>query len=170
MGGRIYHPRLRRFLTADPIVAVPAGQGLNAYSYVMGMPTGFTDPTGWVGEETEPASEPNPPRVMTNEEGEQELTWWATTSPTGDAPANETAGAGAAGVAQASDTEVAGPSRAGRVRGRRRGRQTRALRVGLAGFLHRSEGSGDTRDVHQPTQIGAGLGQRRHHDRRAGIA
>ncbi|MFO0711889.1 MAG: hypothetical protein U0353_18695 [Sandaracinus sp.] len=30
MGGRIYSPRLRRFLTADPIVATPFGQGLNA--------------------------------------------------------------------------------------------------------------------------------------------
>ena len=111
MGGRIYHPRLRRFLTADPIVALPAGQGLNAYSYVMGMPTGFTDPTGWVGEETQPASEPNPPRMMTNEEGEQELTWWSSTGPATDTPAAETDGAGAAGAAQATDTEVAGPSR-----------------------------------------------------------
>ncbi|MFO0711881.1 MAG: RHS repeat-associated core domain-containing protein [Sandaracinus sp.] len=44
MGGRIYSPRLRRFLTADPIVASPFGQGLNAYSYVRGNPLNPTHP------------------------------------------------------------------------------------------------------------------------------
>ena len=56
MSGRIYSPRLRRFLSADPIVAVPYGQGLNAYSYVMGDPMNWTDPTGWYREQ--PGYEP----------------------------------------------------------------------------------------------------------------
>ncbi len=51
MSGRIYSPRLRRFLSADPIVAVPYGQGLNAYTYVMGDPMNWTDPTGWYREQ-----------------------------------------------------------------------------------------------------------------------
>lgn len=108
MGGRIYHPRLRRFLTADPIVAVPAGQGLNAYSYVMGMPTGFTDPTGWqlVPSDYRPGPNGEQVTIVAGSTGAG-----GSTEPAGDSPAAETAGAGAAGVTQATDTEVAGPSR-----------------------------------------------------------
>lgn len=47
MGGRVYMPRLRRFLTADPVVTEPVGQGLNAYSYVQGDPINWADPSGW---------------------------------------------------------------------------------------------------------------------------
>jgi RHS repeat-associated protein len=47
MQGRIYSPRLRRFLTPDPVVATPRGQGLNRYSYVLNAPMDFTDPTGF---------------------------------------------------------------------------------------------------------------------------
>ena len=47
MGGRLYDPRLGRFLSPDPIVSEPfSGQGWNLYSYVGNSPTSRTDPTG----------------------------------------------------------------------------------------------------------------------------
>ena len=48
MGGRLYDPRLGRFLSPDPIVSEPlSGQGWNLYSYVGNSPTSRTDPTGY---------------------------------------------------------------------------------------------------------------------------
>lgn len=49
MGGRIYDPRLRRFLTGDPMPTSSA-QGLNRYSYVHNQPFDLTDPSGWQAE------------------------------------------------------------------------------------------------------------------------
>lgn len=46
MQGRIYHPRLRRFLSADPL-STGAGQGLNRYSYVRNSPLALVDPSGF---------------------------------------------------------------------------------------------------------------------------
>lgn len=55
MRGRIYDPRLGRFLTTDPLVSLPSfGQSYNRYSYVFNNPLGFVDPTGLVGEEVAP--------------------------------------------------------------------------------------------------------------------
>ena len=49
MNGRIYDPRIARFVSADPIVQAPDnGQSWNRYSYVWNSPTNFTDPTGLV--------------------------------------------------------------------------------------------------------------------------
>ena len=48
MRGRIYDPRLGRFLTPDPYVTEPLDpQGLNRYAYVQNNPLTFTDPTGF---------------------------------------------------------------------------------------------------------------------------
>ena len=48
MGGRVYDPRLGRFLSPDPIVSEPpSGQGWNPYSYVGNSPLSRTDPTGY---------------------------------------------------------------------------------------------------------------------------
>lgn len=48
MNGRIYDPRLGRFLSADPIVTNPLnGQDYNRYSYVLNNPLSLTDPTGY---------------------------------------------------------------------------------------------------------------------------
>ena len=48
MGGRIYDPRLGRFLQADPFVQFPhASQGHNRYSYVQNNPLSHTDPSGY---------------------------------------------------------------------------------------------------------------------------
>jgi RHS repeat-associated protein len=52
MKGRLYDPRLGRFMTPDPFVAEPLNpQGLNRYSYVQNNPMNFVDPTGFEGEE-----------------------------------------------------------------------------------------------------------------------
>lgn len=48
MKGRIYDPRIARFLTTDPLVSHPGfSQSWNPYSYVMNSPLKFVDPTGF---------------------------------------------------------------------------------------------------------------------------
>ena len=48
MGGRVYDPRLGRFLSPDPVVSEAwSGQGWNLYSYVGNSPLSRTDPTGY---------------------------------------------------------------------------------------------------------------------------
>jgi RHS repeat-associated protein len=49
-GARFYSPRLGRFVSADSIVPEPGKpQALNRYSYVLGNPLRFVDPTGHGG-------------------------------------------------------------------------------------------------------------------------
>ena len=49
MNGRIYDPRLGRFLQADPIVQLPNySQSWNRYSYVINNPLAYTDPSGHI--------------------------------------------------------------------------------------------------------------------------
>lgn len=49
LGGRVYSPIMRRFLSADPMVAMPEnGQALNRYSYVMNDPLNYVDPSGYL--------------------------------------------------------------------------------------------------------------------------
>lgn len=46
--GRMYDPGLKRFLSADPIVAHPGfSQSWNPYSYVLNSPLNLTDPSGF---------------------------------------------------------------------------------------------------------------------------
>jgi len=48
MNGRIYDPKLGRFMQADPVVQAPKNsQNLNRYSYVLNNPLSYTDPTGF---------------------------------------------------------------------------------------------------------------------------
>jgi RHS repeat-associated protein len=48
MNGRVYHPTLGRFISADPFVQFPkASQSLNRYSYVLNNPLSYTDPSGF---------------------------------------------------------------------------------------------------------------------------
>ncbi len=48
MNGRVYDPRLARFLSADPYIQDPANsQSLNRYSYVNNNPLSYTDPSGY---------------------------------------------------------------------------------------------------------------------------
>ena len=123
MGGRIYSPRLRRFLSADPIVAVPFGQGLNAYTYVMGDPMNWTDPSGWYREQPgyQLPADLRDPRGPTGPYGPQcdDNGGTCTYSETegredaraGDGSALERNGAGAAGAApsRALDAASTGP-------------------------------------------------------------
>ncbi len=49
MNGRMYDPRLGRFLSPDPIVGDPtSSQSWNLYSYVGNNPLSYVDPTGLV--------------------------------------------------------------------------------------------------------------------------
>ena len=51
MKGRMYDPKLARFLSPDPVVQAPFfGQSLNRYSYVFNNPLAFRDPTGFQAE------------------------------------------------------------------------------------------------------------------------
>ncbi|MGK3970050.1 RHS repeat-associated core domain-containing protein [Sorangium sp. So ce118] len=48
MKGRIYDPRIGRFLTTNPIVSLPFfGQSWNPYSYVLNNPLAYVDPGGF---------------------------------------------------------------------------------------------------------------------------
>lgn len=48
-GGRMYDPRLGRFIQADPLVEdANQADGLNRYTYVMNNPLTLTDPTGYL--------------------------------------------------------------------------------------------------------------------------
>lgn len=48
MNGRVYHPGLGRFISADPFVQFPkASQSLNRYGYVLNNPLSYTDPSGF---------------------------------------------------------------------------------------------------------------------------
>jgi RHS repeat-associated protein len=50
MKGRLYDPKVGRFLTGDPVVSHPGyGQSWNPYSYVLNNPLAFTDPSGFEG-------------------------------------------------------------------------------------------------------------------------
>jgi RHS repeat-associated protein len=48
MKGRIFDPKVGRFLTTDPIVSAPLfGQSWNPYSYVVNNPLNYVDPSGF---------------------------------------------------------------------------------------------------------------------------
>ena len=49
MNGRVYDPRLGRFLSADPFVQFPSHtQSFNRYAYVLNNPQTYTDPSGYL--------------------------------------------------------------------------------------------------------------------------
>jgi RHS repeat-associated protein len=48
MNGRVYDPRIGRFVSPDPIVQAPwFSQSYNRYAYVFGSPVSYTDPSGY---------------------------------------------------------------------------------------------------------------------------
>jgi RHS repeat-associated protein len=55
MRGRMYDPTLGQFLSADPIMQQPYGQGLNRFAYVNNSPLNFTDPSGFAAKRTSKA-------------------------------------------------------------------------------------------------------------------
>ena len=50
MNGRVYDPKLGRFLSPDPIVQGQTSQFWNRYSYVWNNPMKYNDPSGYSGE------------------------------------------------------------------------------------------------------------------------
>ncbi|WP_437668820.1 RHS repeat-associated core domain-containing protein [Sorangium sp. So ce131] len=59
MKGRVYDPRVGRFLTTDPIVQAPlSGQSWNPYSYVRNSPLSYVDPSGFQAEYERPPIDP----------------------------------------------------------------------------------------------------------------
>lgn len=57
MQGRVYFPKLKRFLSADPIVNDTYNlQSYNRYSYVLNNPLKYTDPSGFTEETTSSTS------------------------------------------------------------------------------------------------------------------
>src|SRR5262245_19262306 len=70
MKGRIYDPKVGRFLTTDPIVSAPlSGQSWNPYSYVLNNPLNFIDPSGFEPYQPPPVD----PEFMKNPEVRREL-------------------------------------------------------------------------------------------------
>ncbi len=50
MNGRVYDPRIGRFVSPDPIVQSPTfSQSYNRYAYVFNNPLAYTDPSGFFG-------------------------------------------------------------------------------------------------------------------------
>ena len=48
MGGRMYDPRISRFLSVDPLISMPYNsQRYNRYNYVMNNPLKYIDPSGY---------------------------------------------------------------------------------------------------------------------------
>ena len=51
MNGRVYDPKIGRFLSPDPIVQAPTNsQSWNRYTYVFNSPLNYTDPSGFEGD------------------------------------------------------------------------------------------------------------------------
>jgi len=50
MRGRIYDPRLARFMQADPLFDLSSTQQLNRYAYVLNNPLNLIDPSGFQGQ------------------------------------------------------------------------------------------------------------------------
>jgi RHS repeat-associated protein len=60
MKGRMYDPKIGRFLTADPFVSAPfASQGHNRYAYAFNNPLGFVDPSGFSSCDPAPSGPPS---------------------------------------------------------------------------------------------------------------
>src|SRR5512141_343398 len=67
MRGRIYDPKVARFLHVDPVVSRPLfSQAWNAYSYARNNPLRYVDPTGFDPEEPGPP----PPEAEVTPSGE----------------------------------------------------------------------------------------------------
>jgi RHS repeat-associated protein len=50
MHGRMYDPVLGQFMSPDPVMQQPFGQGLDRFAYVLNSPLNYTDPSGFNAE------------------------------------------------------------------------------------------------------------------------
>ena len=65
MRGRVYDPKLGRFLTPDPFVTrVLSGQNWNRYAYVENNPLNYTDPSGFQNEPNVDPPSASPPKPI----------------------------------------------------------------------------------------------------------
>ena len=65
MRGRVYDPKLGRFLTPDPFVTrVLSGQNWNRYAYVENNPLNYTDPSGFQDEPNARPPSASPPKPI----------------------------------------------------------------------------------------------------------
>jgi RHS repeat-associated protein len=65
MKGRMFDPKVGRFLSTDPVVSHPSfSQSWNPYSYVLNNPLKFVDPTGFEGAPPGATDERNNPNVQ----------------------------------------------------------------------------------------------------------
>lgn len=108
MHGRMYDPRLGQFMSPDPEIQSPHGQGLNRFAYVFNSPLNFIDPSGFNAEEWETGLALGVPYT-----GGLVATLWAGGAFSGAAAAGgEMVGAGATGAAAATQFVVEGPGAA----------------------------------------------------------
>lgn len=76
MNGRVYDPRLGRFLSADPLVQAPYNtQSYNRYSYVFNNPVSFVDPSGYATECGDPGPVAPGGVVIWDCEDEEDIDW-----------------------------------------------------------------------------------------------
>ena len=68
MQGRVYDPRIGRFLTADPHVSPGRAVGWNPYAYANDSPLRFVDPSGFDGEDAGAAPSPPGPETWSQPE------------------------------------------------------------------------------------------------------
>jgi RHS repeat-associated protein len=106
MKGRLFDPKLGRFITTDPIISdLYDGQSLNAYTYVKNNPLAFVDPTGFSGEPAELLPGPN---TQIGADGELEIVIRAQPK---EKETNDTASAAEAGAAAPpTDVDTTGSS------------------------------------------------------------
>ncbi len=115
MRGRIFDPKLGRFLTTDPIVAnLYDGQSFNSYSYVRNNPLAFVDPSGFQGVPAAPVlwmPEGQPEDVVTPGAGFRVAQYLNHQGPSPSSTDKSTADAAKSGAAApATDVDTTGSS------------------------------------------------------------
>ncbi|MDI1432847.1 FG-GAP-like repeat-containing protein [Polyangium sorediatum] len=115
MKGRMFDPRLGRFLTTDPVIAdVFDGQSHNRYSYVVNNPLSLVDPTGFspVGGVVH---QPGYPDVPLSEDHIRPSPWFLAGQEVRRLLAHEIDPPGVGAGAAATDVETTGSTSAARV-------------------------------------------------------
>ncbi len=116
MNGRVYDPRIARFVSANPIVQSPDnGQSWNRYSYVWNNPTNATDPTGYQAKNendkkrTDPPPE-NEPKCKGQECIDQRNPYYHVSYPNGPSNGAGKGKADAPGATEGKETSTSAPN------------------------------------------------------------